>query len=63
MHDDDELCGATAAAAILNVSRVTIARFVKDGRLAPVGRLGGSKRSPFVFRVEDVAQLAQERAA
>ena len=56
------LVGATEAAAILECTVVTVHRLKKRGQLTPIGRLGTSRLSPFIFDKAEVTRLAKRRA-
>lgn len=53
MHSDEELLTAAEVAAELRVTRVTVGRWARDGRLASIRLPGGTLR----FRRSDVDAL------
>ena len=62
MPQDEALVGTIEASRILDVAPVTITRWVADGRLKPYHKMPG-KNGAYLFRREDVEQLAQRAAS
>lgn len=56
----NELIGATEAAAVLGMSRPGFNLRVKNGHIAPIGRIG--KRGTYVFNRSEIEALAAEEA-
>jgi len=56
------IIGTRAAARLLDVDRVTLVRWVKSGRITPIGRISETPTGAFLFKREDVDQLVQDRA-
>jgi len=59
MDRDEEIIGLNGAAAVLDVPPETVRRFAREGRL----RSEGGEEGGYVFRLDDVLELARELVA
>jgi hypothetical protein len=57
-----ELIGSRVASRLLDVDRVTLIRWVKAGKIKPVGRISDTPTGAFLFERRDVEKLVKDRA-
>lgn len=60
-HTVPVLIGSAHACAALGVDRSTLTRWVKAGKIAPVGKIG--RHGAYVFTEDTVNRAAAERAS